>query len=84
VWERVGVLDVLGIERAHVVGRSMAGTIALILVDHRDRVESLTFVGTTPGDDGLPPMSPGFLAATADPVTFLISPKRGCRPPASV
>ena len=67
MWERVGVLDVLGIEGAHVVGRSMAGAIALILVDHRDRVESLTFVGTTSGDDGLPPMSPGFLGHTADP-----------------
>jgi pimeloyl-ACP methyl ester carboxylesterase len=66
--DAIGLLDVLGIERAHVVGRSMAGAIALILgVDHPDRVASLTFVGTTNGDDGLPPMSPGFPAATADP-----------------
>jgi pimeloyl-ACP methyl ester carboxylesterase len=66
--DAIGLLDVLGIERAHVVGRSMAGAIALILgVGHPDRVASLTFVGTTPGDDGLPPMSPDFLAATADP-----------------
>jgi pimeloyl-ACP methyl ester carboxylesterase len=66
--DAIGLLDALGIERAHVVGRSMAGAIALILgVDHPDRVASLTFVGTTTNGDDLPPMSPDFLAATADP-----------------
>jgi pimeloyl-ACP methyl ester carboxylesterase len=58
----VGILDALGIPRAHIVGRSMSGGTALILgVDHADRVLSLTFVGTTTGDDDLPPMSGQFL-----------------------
>ncbi|MEV6491227.1 alpha/beta hydrolase [Actinoplanes sp. NPDC051633] len=54
--DAVGILDVLGVHRAHIVGRSMSGGIALILgVDHPDRVASLTFVATTTGDDDLPP-----------------------------
>jgi pimeloyl-ACP methyl ester carboxylesterase len=64
--DAIGILDVLGIERAHLVGRSMSGAIALSAgVDHADRVASLTFVATTPGDDDLPPMSDEFLAYTA-------------------
>ncbi|GAA4018333.1 hypothetical protein GCM10022247_47300 [Allokutzneria multivorans] len=65
--DAVGVLDALGIERAHVVGRSMAGAIALTLgVDHPDRVASLTFVTTSTGEDDLPPMSEEFLAHTPE------------------
>ena len=60
--DAVGLLDALGVRRAHVVGRSMAGGTALVLgVDHPERVASLTFVATTPGGDGLPPMSAAFL-----------------------
>lgn len=67
--DAVGILDVLGVDRAHVVGRSMSGAVALTLgVDHADRVASLTFVATTTGEEGLPPMSEGFLAsASAEP-----------------
>jgi pimeloyl-ACP methyl ester carboxylesterase len=65
--DAIGILDVLGIDRAHVVGRSMSGAVALIAgVDHAERVASLTFVGTTPGDEDLPPMTEEFLAATAE------------------
>ena len=65
--DAIGILDVLGIERAHLVGRSMAGAIAFSAgVDHADRVASLTFVTTTPGDDDLPPMSDEFLAYTSN------------------
>jgi pimeloyl-ACP methyl ester carboxylesterase len=53
--DALGILDALGIERAHVVCRSMAGGIGLIVgVDHPERVASLTFVSTSTGGDGLP------------------------------
>jgi pimeloyl-ACP methyl ester carboxylesterase len=60
--DALGVLDALGIRRAHLVGRSMAGAIvAAAAVDAPGRVASLTLVSTTPGDPELPPMSPDFL-----------------------
>jgi pimeloyl-ACP methyl ester carboxylesterase len=57
--DAVGLLDAVGVDRAHVVSRSWAGGIGLILgVDHRDRVGSLTFESTTTGADDLPPPHP--------------------------
>src|SRR5215468_290993 len=45
--DALGILDALGIERAHVVCRSMAGGIGLIIgADHPARAASLTFVTT--------------------------------------
>lgn len=59
--DAVGVLDALGIERAHVVGRSMGGAIVtLAAVHHADRVASLTLVTTSTGEPDLPPMSQEF------------------------
>ena len=56
--DALGILDALNVERAHIVCRSMSGGIGLIVgVDHPDRVESLTFVSTSTGEDGLPPSS---------------------------
>ena len=53
--DAVGILDALGVERAHVVGRSMSGGTALFLaLDHPERVASVTFMSTTTNDDGLP------------------------------
>jgi pimeloyl-ACP methyl ester carboxylesterase len=53
--DAIGLLDALGIDRAHVVGQSWSGGIALILgVGHPSRVASLTFVSTSTGADGLP------------------------------
>ncbi|MEV5001516.1 alpha/beta fold hydrolase [Nocardioides sp. LML1-1-1.1] len=49
--DAVGLLDALGVDRAHVVGRSMSGGVALVLaVDHPGRVASLTLVSTTTGE----------------------------------
>lgn len=43
----VRVLDALGIERAHVIGHSDGGCIALhLLIDHPDRLRTATLMGT--------------------------------------
>jgi pimeloyl-ACP methyl ester carboxylesterase len=62
--DAIGILDALGVDRAHLVGRSNGGATALVAgVDHPERVASLTFVGTTTGDPDLPPMEPEVSAA---------------------
>jgi len=54
-----GVLDALGIARAHVCGASMGGMIAQHLAaTHPDRVSSLVLIMTTSGARGLPQASP--------------------------
>ncbi|MFC4946858.1 alpha/beta fold hydrolase [Pseudonocardia sp. GCM10023141] len=66
--DAVGVLDALGIERAHLVGRSMAGAIvAQAAVCHSQRVASLTIVSSTPGGADLPGMSAEFLGYVGGP-----------------
>lgn len=63
--DAVGILDALGVERAHVLGRSMSGGTALFLaLDHPERVESVTFMSTTTNDDGLPSPTAEFGVAT--------------------
>lgn len=64
--DAIGVLDGLGVERACLVGRSMAGAIALTAeAKHSDRVSSLVLVNTTNGEPGLPPPSDEFIQYTS-------------------
>ncbi|MFM9442517.1 alpha/beta fold hydrolase [Streptomyces acidiscabies] len=86
--DALAVLDALGVERAHIVCRSMAGGIGLLVgVDHPGRVESLTFVSTSTGEDGLPPASAEFIGGLpadpdpADPravVDYVVASARAC------
>jgi pimeloyl-ACP methyl ester carboxylesterase len=49
--DTVGLLDVLGIAAAHVVGASMGGAIAQVMaIEHPHRVRSLTSMMSTTGD----------------------------------
>ena len=62
----LGVLDAVGIAKAHLVGMSMGGAIAqVVALDHPDRVASLTLVSTSPAGPGedLPGMSEETIAA---------------------
>jgi pimeloyl-ACP methyl ester carboxylesterase len=53
--DALGVMDGLGLQRAHIVGASMGGMIAQILAaKHPERVASLTLVMTTSGNPRLP------------------------------
>ena len=50
--DAVGLLDVLGIRAAHIVGASMGGFIAqLVALNHPDRVLSLTSIMSGPGGE---------------------------------
>jgi pimeloyl-ACP methyl ester carboxylesterase len=56
--DAIGLLDALGIERAHLVGRSMGGMIAQIAAsEYPDRVWSLTSIMSSTGNPSLPSAS---------------------------
>lgn len=61
--DAIGVLDFLGIERAHIAGASMGGMIGqLVAADYPERVLSFTAVFTSTGNPSLPPAKPEAMA----------------------
>jgi pimeloyl-ACP methyl ester carboxylesterase len=67
--DTVGLLDALGIARAHVVGASMGGAIAQeIAILYPDRVLTLTSIMSSTGDPKLPRPTPRALAVLAKKV----------------
>jgi pimeloyl-ACP methyl ester carboxylesterase len=62
--DAVGLLDALGIGRAHVVGRSMGGMIAqVIAAEHPQRTLSMASIMSSTGNPELPPPSPEAMSA---------------------
>ncbi len=63
-----GLLDHLGLARAHVAGASMGGAIAqLMAIHHPQRVRSLVSIMATSGARGLPPPTSAAMAVLAKP-----------------
>lgn len=57
--DAIGLLDHLGIERAHLAGLSLGGMVAqAAALAHPERVLSLTSIASTTGDRQLPPPNP--------------------------
>ena len=69
--DTVGLLDALGIDRAHFVGASMGGMISQLMAIHfPDRVRSLGLLITSPGpDDRLSPTNDDVVAIAGRPAT---------------
>ena len=66
--DATGVLDALGIERAHVCGASMGGMIVQTMaLRHPHRLRSMTSIMSTTGNPELPPATPEAMAALMSP-----------------
>lgn len=67
-----GLLDALGVDKAHVVGASMGGMIAqLMAVNHADKLHSLTSIMSTTGNPRLPPADRQAMDALIAPLPSL-------------
>jgi pimeloyl-ACP methyl ester carboxylesterase len=76
--DAVELLEVLSIDRAHVVGRSMGGMIAQIMAtDYPSRVRSLTSIMSSTGNPSLPQAEPEVMAMLARPKPDPISDREG-------
>ena len=61
--DAVGLLDALGIARAHIVGASLGGMVAqLVAADYPERTLSLTSIMSSSGRRDLPPAKPEAIA----------------------
>lgn len=66
--DAVGLLDVLGIDRAHVVGASLGGFVAQTMaIEHPTRVRSLTSIMSSTGDRTVGQIKPSAMAIFASP-----------------
>ncbi len=66
--DAVGLMDALGVDRAHVVGASMGGMIAqLVAINHPERTKSLASIMSTTGRRDLPPGNPEVLSVLFRP-----------------
>lgn len=67
--DAIGVLDHLGIDRAHVCGASMGGMIVQTMaIRHPDRLRSMTSIMSTTGNPEVPPATPEAMGALMSPV----------------
>ena len=66
--DAAGLLQALGVERAHIVGASMGGMIAqLVAADFPERTASLTSIMSSTGNPGLPRAKPEAMARLNTP-----------------
>jgi pimeloyl-ACP methyl ester carboxylesterase len=66
--DAIGLLDELGVSRAHVVGASMGGMIAQTMaIEHPERVATMTSIMSTTGDPTLPQAKPEAMATLLTP-----------------